>query len=85
MYVGNLARVYELIQSADGGGQVVVANAVGGGSNLYLAASIRAPERDVRAPRPPSRRRAGPPHVAGADLRGRRSTPTTRAPRPACA
>jgi choline dehydrogenase-like flavoprotein len=43
MYVGNLARVYELIQSADGGGQVVVANAVGGGSNLYLAASLRAP------------------------------------------
>jgi enediyne biosynthesis protein E9 len=43
MHVGNLARVYELIQSADGGGQVVVANAVGGGSNLYLAASLRAP------------------------------------------
>jgi enediyne biosynthesis protein E9 len=43
MYVGNLARVYELIQSVDGGAQVVVANAVGGGSNLYLAASLRAP------------------------------------------
>jgi enediyne biosynthesis protein E9 len=43
MYVGNLSRVYELIQSVDGGAQVVVANAVGGGSNLYLAASLRAP------------------------------------------
>jgi enediyne biosynthesis protein E9 len=43
MYVGNLARVYELIQAVDGGGQVVAANAVGGGSNLYLAASLRAP------------------------------------------
>jgi choline dehydrogenase-like flavoprotein len=43
MGVDNLARIYELIQSADGGGQVVVANAVGGGSNLYLAASLRAP------------------------------------------
>jgi enediyne biosynthesis protein E9 len=43
MDVGNLSRIYELIQSADGGAQVVVANAVGGGSNLYLAASLRAP------------------------------------------
>jgi choline dehydrogenase-like flavoprotein len=61
MHVGNLARVYELIQSADGGGQVVVANAVGGGSNLYLAASIRAPgetfeRRDRRPDDGPDRR-----------------------------
>ncbi|HEY7633483.1 MAG TPA: GMC family oxidoreductase [Thermoleophilaceae bacterium] len=61
MYVGNLARVYELIQSADGGGQVVVANAVGGGSNLYLAASLRAPSetferRDHRPDDGPDRR-----------------------------
>src|SRR5205823_7146034 len=61
MYVGNLARVYELIQSADGGGQVVVANAVGGGSNLYLAASLRAPSetferRDHRPDDGPNRR-----------------------------
>ena len=61
MYVGNLARVYELIQSADGGGQVVVANAVGGGSNLYLAASLRAPSetferRDRRPDDGPDRR-----------------------------
>src|SRR5256714_2847273 len=53
MYVGHLSDVYQLIQSSGGpgtllasgatGGQIVVANAVGGGSNLYLAASLRAP------------------------------------------
>ena len=44
MSVDNLAGIYELIQSTGGSGaQVVVANAVGGGSNLYLAASLRAP------------------------------------------
>src|SRR5204862_6630616 len=53
MYVGHLSDVYLLIQSSGGpgtfmasgpsGGQVVVANAVGGGSNLYLAASLRSP------------------------------------------
>jgi enediyne biosynthesis protein E9 len=61
MSVDNLARTYELIQSADGGGQVVVANAVGGGSNLYLAASLRAPSetferRDHRPDDGPDRR-----------------------------
>jgi enediyne biosynthesis protein E9 len=60
----NLAGVYELVQSVGGlgtlsapgpnGGQVVTARAVGGGSNLYLAASLRAPtetfeRRDRRA------------------------------------
>ncbi|MFL5913003.1 MAG: FAD-dependent oxidoreductase [Gaiellaceae bacterium] len=53
MYIGHLSDVYNLIQGSGGpgtvnatgpsGGQVVVANAVGGGSNLYLAASIRSP------------------------------------------
>jgi choline dehydrogenase-like flavoprotein len=44
MYIGHLSNVYSLIQSTQGtGAQVVVANGVGGGSNLYLAASIRAP------------------------------------------
>jgi enediyne biosynthesis protein E9 len=61
MDVGNLSRIYELIQSADGGAQVVVANAVGGGSNLYLAASLRAPSetferRDHRPDDGPDRR-----------------------------
>src|SRR5881227_1919580 len=64
MAIGNLARVYNLIQSSGGAGsitapgpsgmQVVTANAVGGGSNLYLAASLRSPQetferRDHRA------------------------------------
>src|SRR3954470_16637298 len=64
MAIDNLARVYNLVQSSGGAGsvtapgpngvQVVTANAVGGGSNLYLAASIRSPRetferRDHRA------------------------------------
>src|SRR3954464_15195131 len=53
MAIDNLARVYNLVQSSGGAGsitapgpsgvQVVTASAVGGGSNLYLAASIRSP------------------------------------------
>src|SRR4051794_25575572 len=53
MHIGHLANVYNLIQSSGGAGtilaagpqgsQIVTANAVGGGSNLYLAASIRSP------------------------------------------
>jgi enediyne biosynthesis protein E9 len=64
MAISNLARIYNLIQSSGGAGsiiapgpngvQVVTANAVGGGSNLYLAASLRSPQetferRDHRA------------------------------------
>lgn len=41
MDVDHLSDVYELIQGQ--GAQIVVANLVGGGSNLYLAASLRAP------------------------------------------
>ena len=44
MHIDHLSNVYSLIQSSQGtGAQIVVANGVGGGSNLYLAASIRAP------------------------------------------
>ena len=44
MDVEHLSEVYNLIQSTGGSGaQMVVANGVGGGSNLYLAASLRAP------------------------------------------
>src|SRR4051794_26039795 len=44
MSVQHLSQVYNLIQSTQGSGaQFVVANAVGGGSNLYLAASLRSP------------------------------------------
>jgi choline dehydrogenase-like flavoprotein len=51
MDIDHLSDVYLLIQGQ--GAQVVTANAVGGGSNLYLAASIRSPHetferRDIR-------------------------------------
>ncbi len=91
MDVGNLSRVYELIQSADGGAQVVVANAVGGGSNLYLAASLRAPSetferRDHRPGDGPDRRmwpaalsrRALDPYYARAEAGLRVSRPSWR-------
>jgi enediyne biosynthesis protein E9 len=64
MAIENLSKTYNLIQSSGGTGsltapgpsgvQVVTASAVGGGSNLYLAASLRSPRetferRDHRA------------------------------------
>src|SRR3954452_4822348 len=64
MAIANLAKTYNLVQSSGGTGsvtapgpsgvQVVTASAVGGGSNLYLAASLRSPRetferRDHRA------------------------------------
>jgi enediyne biosynthesis protein E9 len=59
MDVGNLSKVYDLVQGE--GMQVVTANLVGGGSNLYLAASLRAPSetferRDHRPEDGPDRR-----------------------------
>src|SRR3954453_14911432 len=52
MHIDHLSDVYLLIQGE--GMQVVTANAVGGGSNLSLAASIRSPtetfERRDRRP-----------------------------------
>jgi choline dehydrogenase-like flavoprotein len=59
MDIDHLSDVYLLIQGQ--GAQVVTANAVGGGSNLYLAASIRAPQetferRDRRPGDGPPRR-----------------------------
>jgi choline dehydrogenase-like flavoprotein len=41
MDIDHLSKTYELIQGQ--GAQIVAANLVGGGSNLYLAASLRAP------------------------------------------
>src|SRR5712692_8614953 len=59
MDVDHLSDVYNLIQGQ--GAQIVTANALGGGSNLYLAASLRAPtetfeRRDRRAGDGPERR-----------------------------
>ena len=52
MDIDHLSNIYGLIQGE--GAQIVVANLVGGGSNLYLAASLRAPtdtlERTDRRP-----------------------------------
>ena len=65
MDIDHLSDVYLLIQGQ--GAQVVTANAVGGGSNLYLAASLRSPPRPSSAATasPATGRRA---HVAGGDL-----------------
>ena len=59
MDIDHLSDVYLLIQGQ--GAQVLTANAVGGGSNLYLAASLRAPRetferRDHRPDDGPDRR-----------------------------
>ena len=80
--IDHLSDVYLLIQGQ--GAQVVTANAVGGGSNLYLAASLRSPQRDLRAARSPPRRWSGAPDVAGRDLARRCSIRTTRAPSSGC-
>ena len=62
MDAGHLSDVYGLIQGQ--GCQVVLGNLVGGGSNLYLAASLRAPsetfERTDVHPEDPPRRRIWP-------------------------
>lgn len=73
MDVENLSRVYNLIQSTGGtGAQMVVANAVGGGSNLYLAASLRAPsetfERHDRNPADPGEGRVWPRAIDRSEL-----------------
>ena len=59
MDVENLSRIYGLIQGE--GAQIVVGNGVGGGSNFYLAASLRSPtetfeRRDHRPDDGPDRR-----------------------------
>ncbi len=59
MHIEHLSKVYELIQGQ--GAQMITARGVGGGSNLYLAASLRAPtetfeRRDRRPGDGPERR-----------------------------
>ena len=70
MDIDHLSDVYLLIQGQ--GAQVVTANAVGGGSNLYLAASIRSPretfERRDRRPGDGPERRMWPNAISRATL-----------------
>jgi choline dehydrogenase-like flavoprotein len=70
MDIDHLSDVYNLIQGQ--GAQIVVANAVGGGSNLYLAASLRAPtetfERRDRKPGDGPERRMWPAGISRASL-----------------
>jgi choline dehydrogenase-like flavoprotein len=73
MSVSHLSAVYNLIQSTQGSGaQFVVGNAVGGGSNLYLAASLRSPrqifERRDHAPDDGPDRRMWPAPISRASL-----------------
>src|SRR3954452_25036067 len=66
MHIDHLSSVYNLIQGQ--GAQVVVGNAVGGSSNLYLAASIRSPretfERRDRRPGDGPERRMWPKQIS---------------------
>lgn len=66
MDVDHLSDVYGLIQGQ--GAQIVIANLVGGGSNLYLAASLRAPgevfERQDHHPNDGPRRRMWPEEIS---------------------
>jgi enediyne biosynthesis protein E9 len=70
MDIDHLSDVYNLIQGQ--GSQVVTANAVGGGSNLYLAASLRSPtetfERRDRRPGDGPDRRMWPNGISRASL-----------------
>jgi enediyne biosynthesis protein E9 len=73
MDIEHLSNVYNLIQSSRGtGAQMVVANAVGGGSNLYLAASLRSPsetfERRDHHPDDGPDRRMWPKQIARSTL-----------------
>ena len=70
MDVDHLSDVYELIQGQ--GAQIVAANLVGGGSNLYLAASLRSPsetfERMDHHPDDGPRRRMWPEAISRSRL-----------------
>lgn len=71
MHIEHLAKVYTLVQGQ--GAQVVIAQGVGGGSNLYLAASLRSPRetferRDRRPGDGPPNRRMWPAAISRATL-----------------
>jgi len=87
MDLDNLSEIYALVQGQ--GAQIVMANLVGGGSNLYLAASLRAPretfERMDARPDDGPRRRMWPARISRKSLdpyytraeQGLRVAPTT--------
>lgn len=70
MHIDHLSDVYNLVQGD--GAQMVIANGVGGGSNLYLAASLRAPretfERRDRHPGDGPERRMWPEEISRRSL-----------------
>src|SRR5919108_2003419 len=70
MDVDHLSRIYGLIQGQ--GAQIVVGNGVGGGSNFYLAASLRSPretfERRDHRPEDGPERRMWPDEISRATL-----------------
>ncbi|HEX8105347.1 MAG TPA: GMC oxidoreductase [Solirubrobacteraceae bacterium] len=70
MHADHLSRVYRLVQGQ--GAQMVTATGVGGGSNLYLAASLRAPtetfERRDRRPGDGPERRMWPDAISRGSL-----------------
>jgi enediyne biosynthesis protein E9 len=70
MDVDHLSDIYALVQGQ--GAQIVLANLVGGGSNLYLAASLRAPgeifERTDVHPNDGPRRRLWPSAISRAAM-----------------
>src|SRR5918992_1562497 len=70
MHVNHLGDIYQLIQGQ--GAQIVVANGVGGGSALYLAASLRSPretfERRDRRQGDGDERRMWPAEISRATL-----------------
>ena len=57
MDIDHLSDIYLLIQGQ--GAQGIIANAVGGGSNLYLAASLRSPSETFERRDQPAGRRSG--------------------------
>ncbi|HEU4979269.1 MAG TPA: GMC family oxidoreductase [Solirubrobacteraceae bacterium] len=87
MDIDHLSDIYLLVQGE--GAQVVTANVVGGGSNLYLAASLRAPaetfERRDRRPGDGPDRRMWPAEISRASMNRyyRRAEQGLRVNRPA--
>ena len=72
MDLEHLSRIYGLVQGQ--GAQIIAADGVGGGSNFYLAASLRSPRETFE-------RRDRHPSVSAACRAGASSRSTARNPR----